>query len=121
MSFWDGSITTRFMRPIGIFGQFAAESFGGWGLGLCLFSLPLVLFAPLLGVNLLPASSAAAGLFLVSLVLAVAVGLAVEYIFAGVAIAAEVHPYAINSARAALGALLSGAFIPLALLPWGIG
>ena len=54
---------------------FAAESFGGWGLGLCLFSLPLLQFAPLLGVNPLPASGAAGGLFLLSLILAVAVGL----------------------------------------------
>jgi ABC-2 type transport system permease protein len=121
MAFWDGSITVRFLRPISIFSQFAAEAAGWWAFNLLVFSLPLLLAAPLMGVNPLPASASAGGLFIVSLILAVMVGLAVDYIFAGVAVALEFHPYTINSARAAIGSLLSGAVIPLALLPWGLG
>lgn len=120
-AFWDGTIAMRFLRPIGLFGQFAAEMVGRWALGFALFSLPLLLCAPLLGVNPLPASPVAGGLFLVSLALGVAVGLAIEYIFASLAIGMEWHPYAINSVRAAIGSLLSGALLPLALFPWGLG
>src|SRR5690242_1542721 len=45
-AFWDGSIATRFIKPLGIFGQFAAEMFGRWGFHFGLFSLPLLLCAP---------------------------------------------------------------------------
>ncbi len=120
-AFWDGTIATRFLKPIGVFGQFAAEMCGRWVFGFGAFSLPLLLCAPLLGVNPLPASPMAGGLFLLSLALAIAVGLALEYSFAALAIGMEWHPYAINSVRAAVGTLFSGAFLPLALLPWGIG
>lgn len=120
-AFWDGSITTRFLRPIGLFAQFAVEMVGRWMFGFCLFSLPLLLLSPLLGVHPLPASPIAGGLFLLSLTLGVAVGLALEYIFSAIAIGMEWHPYALNSMRAAIGSLLSGALVPLALLPWGLG
>ena len=120
-SFWDGSIATRFLRPMGVFGQFAAEWSGTVIFHLCLFTLPLLLCAPLFGVSLAPSSPSALPLALVSLLFAVVVGLGMEYVFAGVAVGMQVHPYVINSMRAALGALLSGAFIPLAVLPFGLG
>jgi ABC-2 type transport system permease protein len=59
------------------------------------FSIPLLLLAPLLGVDPRAVDPGAGGLLLVSLGLAVAVGLALEF--------------------------LSGALVPLALLPWGLG
>jgi ABC-2 type transport system permease protein len=120
-AFWDGSITMRFLRPMGLFSQFAAEMFGPVAVGLCLFSLPLLLLAPLMGVNPLPASPLAGVLFLLSLILAVSVGMALEYLLSGIAIGLEMHPYTFNTVRAAVGAVLSGAFLPLALLPWGLG
>lgn len=120
-SFWDGSIATRFLRPMGVFGQFAAEWAGSVAFHLCLFTLPLLLCAPLFGVSILPTSTVALPLALLSLFLAVLVGLGIEYVFAGIAIGVQVHPYVINQMRAALGALLSGAFIPLAVLPFGLG
>jgi ABC-type uncharacterized transport system permease subunit len=119
--FWDGTIATRFLRPMGIFGQFAVEWLGGIGFHLLFFSAPLVLLASLLGVSVLPASVASGLLGLLSLILAVLVGLGIEYVFVGFAVAAEIHPYVLNGLRAALGGLLSGAFIPLALLPFGLG
>jgi ABC-2 type transport system permease protein len=120
-SFWSGAIATRYLRPMGLFTQFSAEMMGPIALGLCLFSLPLLALSPLLGVNPLPASFGAAVLFPISLCLAVSISLAMEYIFSAAAIALKMHPYAINSMRAAVWAVLSGAFLPLALLPWGLG
>ena len=120
-SFWNGTIATRYLRPMGIFSQFTAEMMGPIAMGIVFFSLPLMALAPMLGVDPLPADFGAGMLFLVSLGLAVVVSLAMEYIFSGFAVAMQIHPYAINSLRAAVWAVLSGAFLPLALLPWGLG
>ena len=120
-SFWSGAIATRYLRPMGIFSQFGAEMMGPVVLGIGLFSLPLLALSPLLGVDPWPANLGAGLLFSVSLGFAVAISLAIEYIFSGCAVAMKVHPYAINSMRAAFWAVLSGAFLPLALLPWGLG
>ena len=70
-AFWEGTVVTRFLRRMGMVGQFAAEMAGRWAFGFCTFSLPLLLVAPLLGVDPAPASAAAAGWFVVSLGLAV--------------------------------------------------
>jgi ABC-type uncharacterized transport system permease subunit len=93
---------------------------GPVALGIGLFSLPLLALSPLLGVDPRPAGWEAGALFLISLCLAVAVSLAIEYLFSGCAVALKMHPYAINSLRAAVWAVFSGAFLPLALLPWGL-
>jgi ABC-type uncharacterized transport system permease subunit len=118
---WEGSIATRFLRPMSIVGQFTAETAGRWGFDFCLFSLPLLLAAPLLGVNPLPAGPAAAVLFVPSLALGVTVGLALEFIFGALMVALEQSPWTISLLRAAIGTLLSGVLLPLALLPWGLG
>jgi len=120
-AFWDGSITRCYLRPIGVYAQFASEMVGRWIPGLLLFSLPLVLLAPILGVSGLPASALAGGLFVMSLVLAAWVGTALDYLICALAIAMEWHPWAIGNVRAAMGSLLSGALLPLPLLPFGIG
>lgn len=120
-SFWNGTIATRYLRPMGIFMQFSAEMMGPIVVGIVCFSIPLLALSPLLGVNPLPASGGAAALFVLSLGLAVAISLAMEYIFSGLAVAMQTHPYAVNSMRAAAWAVLSGAFLPLALLPWNLG
>ncbi len=120
-AFWDGSIVTRMLRPVGVFGEFAAEAVGKWALRFCLFSAPLLACAPLLGVSPLPASPLAGLLFALSMVLAVSVGLAIEFIFCAIAVGLDLEPYAVNSVRGAVSWLLSGAFLPLALFPWGVG
>src|SRR5215213_2863182 len=79
--FWNGSIVGRLLQPMGIFSQFAADMFGRWLFEFGVFSVPLLLLAPLLGVSALPAG--AAGLFVVSLALAISVGLAIEFVFGG--------------------------------------
>ena len=118
---WRGDIANRFLRPAGIYGQFMAEMFGGSVSGLLLFALPLYCIAPLLGVDPLPAGASAAALFVGSLVLAVCIGAALDFIFAGLMVLLEQNVYAVMQIRSALTALLSGAVIPLALMPWGIG
>ena len=118
---WEGSIATRFLRPVGMFGQLTAEMVGRWGFGFVVFSLPLLCAAPLLGVNPLPANLEAGVLFAVSLLLAISVGLAVEFIFGALMVFLESSVYAVNRLRAAVVTLLSGALVPLALLPPGLG
>lgn len=118
---WQGTIVGRMLQPLGIFGQFTAEAAGRWLFELVAFGLPLFLLAPLMGVNPLPASATAAGLFAVSLTLAIAVGLAIEFIFGALLVLWELPLWAISQIRAAVTAILSGALLPLALLPTAVG
>ena len=120
-AFWDGTIGSRFLRPMNLFGQFAAESGGHWLFNFALFSIPLLLCAPLFGVSPLPASPVAGALFAVSLVLAISVGLAIDYIAGGVAVGLELSPWILERTRRAVGGLLSGAIIPFTLMPWDLG
>lgn len=117
---WDGSIATRFLRPLSIFSQFAAEMLGRWLFGFCWFSIPLLLLSPLLGANPGPAGPAAAGAFTLSLALGVSVGLALEFIFGAVVFLAK-SVFAAAMVRDAAVTLFSGGLLPLALLPWGLG
>ena len=118
---WHGDIANRFLRPVGIYGQFIAEMFGAGLPNLVLFSLPLFCLAPLLGVDPLPQSVLAGGLFFVSLILGIAIGAAFDFIFASLMVLLEQSVYALMQIRDAVSVLLSGAIIPLALMPWGIG
>jgi ABC-2 type transport system permease protein len=118
---WQGAITTRLLQPLAIVGHYAADACGRWLVGLCLFSLPLLLAAPMLGVQALPASLAAGALFVVSLILAVSVGLALEFLFLALTVALEQPVWIVARMRRAITTVLSGALLPLALLPWGLG
>jgi ABC-type uncharacterized transport system permease subunit len=118
---WSGGVTSRMVQPIGLFGHYAAVMVGGWLVGLTLFSLPLLALAPLLGVDPRPASPGAGLLFVLSLALAVVLGLAVEFFFVGLTIAFALNPWITSRVRDAIALVLSGAVLPLALLPWGLG
>ena len=50
-AFWQGTIAQHFLRPMALVSQFAAEMLGGWLVNLVFFSLPLLLAAPLFGVD----------------------------------------------------------------------
>src|SRR5215211_6311692 len=121
MALWQGTIASRLLQPLGVFGQFTAELFGHWLFEFAVFSIPLLLFAPLLGVNPLPANAGAAGMFAISLALAISVGLAIEFVFGGLLIVLGLPHWAVSQVRSAITALLSGAVVPLALLPQGVG
>jgi ABC-2 type transport system permease protein len=118
---WDGTITNRFLRPVGIFRELIAELCGRWCFGLVTFSLPLLLAAPLLGVEPRPAGAPAAALFIASLGLAISVGLALDFVFGTLMVALDVDRWSLEYLRSAVTLLLTGALVPLALLPWGMG
>ncbi len=117
----DGGIATRYLQPMSLVAQFTGLMVGRWLLGLALFSLPLLLIAPLLGVNPLPVGAAAGALFAVSLPLAVAVGVALEFSFAALLVHMEGSAYVVARVRVSLSLVLSGALIPLPVFPWGLG
>src|SRR5215208_6442361 len=56
-AFWVGNLVVRFLRPMGLVRQLATEMAGRWAVHFCLFSTPLFLVAPLLGVDPRPASA----------------------------------------------------------------
>ena len=118
---WQGTFVNRLLQPVGLVALFSAEMVGRWLFNLAIFSLPLLLLAPLLGVDPRPVSPGAAGLFAVSLVLAVSVSVALDFIFVGLTIALESPLWLIEYVRGAVVAVLSGVLLPLALMPWGLG
>jgi ABC-2 type transport system permease protein len=118
---WEGTITTRLLQPLPVEGIFTAEMIGQWSIGWLFVSLPMLLLAPLWGVNPLPASPAAGAWFLFSLVLAITLGVAVDFLFGAITIALNINVWILDQFRAAVGSVFSGAFLPLALMPWGLG
>ena len=118
---WQGTLAVRLLQPFGIVGQFVAETAGRWAIDAGCFSLPLFLLAPLLGVDPLPAGAGAAVCFAASLLLAGAVGFALDFLFTSLVVALEMSLWAVAYLRRGLVTLLSGALVPLALLPWGLG
>jgi ABC-2 type transport system permease protein len=117
----DGSAAIRFFRPIALVGQLAAELAGRWAFGLAAFTVPLLVLAPLLGVSPLPTGAPSGLLFVPSVALGACVGLAFEFIFGVGGVVLDVNTWVIRSVRAAITTILSGALIPLALLPHGWG
>jgi ABC-2 type transport system permease protein len=118
---WEGSIAGRMLQPLNIFGQFSADAAGKWLFELCVFSAPLFVLAPLMGVQPLPANVLAGALFCLSLALGIAVGLALEFIFAALLVILQLPLWAMLQIRSAITTLLSGALLPLALLPPAVG
>jgi ABC-2 type transport system permease protein len=119
-AFWQGTLTQHFLRPMNLVGQFVSETLGQWTVGLLCFSLPLALAARWLGVDPRPASMQAAFAFMLSLLLAVSVGFAIDFIFAALAVALEQPIWQMNWVRQALTLVLSGSLVPLALYPGGL-
>ena len=118
---WDGAIAKRFTWPMPLATQYAAEMAGDWAVPMLLVSAPLLLLAPFLGVNPLPASVAHLALFLVSLVLAIAIGVAIDMAYTVLTVRIDLGPWVLNAARSVLQAICSGAWVPLALLPFRMG
>lgn len=118
---WQGGIATNFLRPMGLVSQFASASAGHWAIDFALFSIPLLLLAPWLGVDPTPAGATAGLAFAASLLLAIAVGLAIEFLSSALTIALEQSVWLIEYVRGAVVGLLSGAVIPIVLWPWGLG
>jgi ABC-2 type transport system permease protein len=120
-AFWEGTLVLRFLRPMGLMRQFSAEMVGPWYIDFVLFSMPLLVAAPWLGVDPRPATPAHGVLFLFSLVLAIVVGLAMEFLTGAVVVWLEQPVWLVEWIRSAIALLLSGALLPLAYYPWGLG
>lgn len=119
---WEGSIVGRYTRPVPVIASLAAETVGRWWIPVFLFyGLPLLLLAPLFGVDPLPDSAAAGGLFLASLFFSILIGFALDLIFASAAIRMKNGCWAAVQIRESVSSLASGALIPFSLFPWGIG
>jgi len=120
-TFWEGTASVRFLRPLNVFGQYMSETIGKWIPGLLFFSIPLLLLSPVLGVDLQPLSLTTLCLFAGSLLLGIMSGFALDFILTGLMVYMGNANYIAVQIRNALTMLLSGALIPLYLLPFGIG
>jgi ABC-type uncharacterized transport system permease subunit len=121
LALWDGAVATRFTWPMPLATQYAAEMAGVWLLPLVLVSAPLLLLAPVLGVDPRPASAADLALFPVSLALAITIGIAIDMACAVLIARIDLGPRVLDAARSVVQAICSGAWVPLALLPFHLG
>jgi ABC-type uncharacterized transport system permease subunit len=121
VALWSGAIATRFTWPMPLATQYAAEMAGEWALPLAMVSAPLLLLAPVLGVDPRPASAAALPMFLVSLGLAIAIGVAIDIACVMLIVRIDLGPGVLDAARAVVQAICSGGWVPLALLPYHLG
>jgi ABC-type uncharacterized transport system permease subunit len=121
LTFWEGTASSRFLRPMSVFGQYIAETIGKWIPGLLIFSLPLLLLSPLLGIDMRPVDGATLCLFIGSLLVGILSGFALDFIFTGMMAFLSNAFYLVLGIRTALVMLFSGALIPLSLMPAGIG
>jgi ABC-2 type transport system permease protein len=121
VTLWEGTVASRYLRPLNIFGQYIAETAGRWLPGLIFFTLPVLLASPLLGISLRPQNPMLPLVFLVSLLLGIVTGFAMDFIFTGFMVWMGNMHYFAYVIRTAVTVLLSGALIPLQVLPWGMG
>lgn len=113
----DGTMLSMYQRPAPVLGQLVAHTIGGWATHFLLLAAPAFAVALIAGVDLTPQSA----WFLPSLLLAVAQGFAVDFLFACLMIRTRSLTWPIVGLRDALNAIFTGAVIPFAAFPWGIG
>lgn len=120
-SFWEGSLISRYMRPAPVLGQLMAETMGTWIPGLLLYSLPMLAISLFLGIDLLTTVANNGLIFLVSLGLSISLGFALDFLFGALVIHLKNANYTAYVIRQAVISLFTGAVIPFALMPWGLG
>lgn len=118
LSAWDFDTRSleMFTRPMSVFGQVIARTVGEWGPMLLLFSLPMLLVAPVFGIRVLPATPWAVP----SLVLSVSLGFAFEFVFYCVTVRLRNVSWLTYVIRSAVVSFLSGTVIPFQILPFGM-
>ncbi len=118
LSAWNysGELANLFTRPYPILGQVVAHTVGSWIFNLAFVTPVLLIIAPFIGVNIVPAH----GAFFISLVLCISLGFAIDLIFACFAIQLKGITWLVTVIRGAMIALFSGAVIPFRLLPFGL-
>jgi ABC-2 type transport system permease protein len=115
---WEGSIISRYTRPMPVLQSLTAETIGRWWVPVFfMYSLPVWLLSPLMGIHPLPYSTVRGLLTLLSLALSASLGFALDYLFASLAMRMKNGCWAVTHVREALFELLSGALIPFSLMP----
>jgi len=115
---WEGSIISRYTRPMKVMQSLTAETIGRWWVPVfLLYSLPLWILSPLMGIHPLPHSAVHGLLALLSLALSASLGFALDFLFASLAMRMKNGCWAVTRVREALFELLSGALIPFSLMP----
>jgi ABC-2 type transport system permease protein len=99
-----------------VIGQIIAHTIGGWLPLLLVFSLPMALFAPLIGIDILPMTV----WFFPSLLLCISLGFAFDIIFTCVTVRMKGQSWLVYSIRMAIAVLFSGTMIPFQILPFGL-
>lgn len=114
---YEGLLISLYQRPLGILQHLVAQTVGRWVPTLLLFSLPMVLMAPLFGVSLGMQSVWA----LPSLALCISLGFAVDFMFACLTIRLHNASWLVYTIRSAATVFFAGQVIPFAMLPWDLG
>ena len=113
---YDARSVEVFTRPMPVFGQVISRTIGEWVPMLLMFSLPMFLIAPALGIQILPKS-----LWVIpSLVLSVSLGFAFEFLFLCVTIRLRNVSWLTYVIRSAVVSFFSGTVIPFKILPFGM-
>lgn len=113
---YDARSMEMFTRPIPVFGQVISRTIGEWVPMLLMFSLPMFLLAPALGIQVLPKT-----LWIIpSLILSVSLGFAFEFLFYCVTIRLRNVSWLTCVIRSAIVSFFSGTVIPFKILPFGM-
>jgi ABC-2 type transport system permease protein len=103
-----------------VYGLAIANTLGRWLPSFAGFTVPVILLAPLAGVDPRPASATAALAFIPSLAIAILIGFALDLLLVSLMARTGWSHWDMQRLRVAFGTVLSGAVIPLAYLPWGL-
>lgn len=118
MTDWDfnSKSTALFTRPAPVFGQVISRTAGEWLPSLLMYSLPMALIAPLLGIDILPRTL----WFFPSLFLCVSLGFAMEFVFFCITLRLRNVSWLTQVIRSAIVSIFSGVIIPFRILPFGM-
>jgi len=113
---YTGELITLYTKPFSAVGQIISHTVGGWLPMLLVFSLPMAVLAPLIGIDIIPITI----WFFPSLLLCISLGFAFELIFISFTVRMKGQFWLVYSIRMAIAALLSGTMIPFQILPFGL-
>lgn len=118
MTAWnfDSKSVELFLRPMPVFAQVISYTLGEWVPNLLLFSLPMALIAPLLGIQIVPQTA----WVLPSLLLCISLGFGFEFVFLCVTIRLHNVSWLTSVIRQAIVSFFSGTVIPFQVLPFGL-
>ena len=115
---WDsaGKVISLFTRPMSIYGQVISRTVGEWVPMLLLFSIPMAVIAPFIGINIIPQT-----LWVIpSLMLCASLGFAFEFFFFCITLRLKNVVWLMWVIRSAIISFFSGTVIPFRLLPFGM-